>query len=172
MRQRGAALAVSLILLLVMTILGIAAMNGARLEISMAGIMQQEEVALRRAERSLAFAETAIETIATTDGQFEFGSSNDGYYLPGDELNVSFIDWSSIDSEGGPVFTANGTDDDDEWVVEYLGAKVIPGNSQGENPDALVAGGFAYTYRITTRSAIGSKGVRIVESIYTTVEAP
>jgi len=51
--QKGAALAVSLILLLVMTIIGIAAMDGARLEISMAGLMRQAEVALRRAERTM-----------------------------------------------------------------------------------------------------------------------
>ncbi|MBK6509872.1 MAG: hypothetical protein IPG06_10725 [Haliea sp.] len=42
MTERGAALVVSLILLLIMTVIGVAAMNGARLEVSMAGMMQRE----------------------------------------------------------------------------------------------------------------------------------
>ncbi len=170
--QKGAALAVSLILLLVMTIIGIAAMDGARLEISMAGLMQQDEVALRRAERTLVVAEAAVETIVATPGKFEFGATGDAFYLLVDDLDVSGVDWSSIDSAAGPVSSDNGKDDDDALVVEYLGAKVITGESEVEATDTPVAGSLAHAYRITTRSAAGGKSVRMVESIYTTFKDP
>ena len=171
--QRGAALAVSLILLLVMTLIGIAAMDGARLEISMAGLMQQDEVALRRAERTLVMAEADIESKVATAGQFEFGTAGDGFYV-GTSMPIvpEGVDWSSIDSEVGPENSDNGKDDDDASVVEYLGAKIIPGEGEGEETDTPVAGSLAHAYRITTRSASGGKSVRMVESIYTTFEAP
>ena len=170
--QGGAALAVSLILLLVMTLIGIAAMDGARLEISMAGLMQQDEVALRRAERTLVTAENRVENIADTAGQFEFGTANDAFYLPVNDLDASEIDWSGFTSAVGPINSDNSKDDDDAYVVEYLGAKIIPGEAEGEETDTPIAGSLAHAYRITTRSASGGKSVRMVESIYTTFEAP
>lgn len=170
--QEGVAMAVCLILLLVMTVIGIASMSGASLEIKMAGLMQQEEIALRRAERTLVAAEDAIETIAATTGRFEFGASGDGYYLPEDELDARVADWSHFSHLAGPVSTDDDRDNDDAYVVEYLGPMVIPGETIKEETDAPVAGALAYVYRTTIRSASTEKSVRIIESLYTTADAP
>jgi type IV pilus assembly protein PilX len=165
-------LVISLILLLVMSVVGISSMNGARLEIVMAGIMQQEEIALRRAERSLAFAETHVENIVSTAGQFQFSTDNDAYYSATDDLDPSVVDWSGLHFSAGPEFTDNDLDDDDAMVVQYIGVRAVTGESEGEVVDTPIAGSTAHVYRITARSATGARAVRIVQSVYTTMAAP
>lgn len=171
-KQNGAVLAICLILLLVMTVIGVSAMNNARLEISMAGLMQKEEVALRRAERTLMVAEESIEAKVALAGQFEFSTPGDAYYITSDDLNARKADWSSITYEEGVDFTADGIDNDDTYVIEYLGWTAVADGGQGIANDATVAGDQVHAYRITARSASGAKSVRIIESIYTTFGAP
>ena len=172
-QQSGAALVISLILLLVMTMVGVSAMNGARLEINMASLMQQEEAALRRAERTLDFGEDHVEAIVTTAGQFQFGSDNDGYYLITDAVDASVADWSKLNPIAGPESDGDlSSDNDDSLVVEYLGLRAVSGESEKDQGGAPIAGGYAHVYRITARSATGAKAVRIVQSMYTTMQAP
>lgn len=171
-QQQGAVLAICLILLLVMTVIGVSAMNGARLEISMATLMQKEEVALRRAERTLVEAEEDIASMVATAGQFEFSTPGDAYYITSDGLNARKVDWSTIDHEKGEVYTADGIDNDDSYVIEYLGWTVVAGGDQGVANEQTVAGDRVHAYRITARSASGAKSVRIIESMFTTFGAP
>ncbi|MFT6276425.1 MAG: Tfp pilus assembly protein PilX [Halioglobus sp.] len=155
-----------------MTVIGVSAMNSARLEISMAALMQKEEVALRRAERTLMVAEESIEAEVALARQFEFSTPGDAYYITSDDLNARKADWSSITHEEGVDFTADGIDNDDIYVIEYLGWTAITSGGQGIANDAAVAGDLVHAYRITARSASGAKSVRIIESIYTTFGAP
>lgn len=173
-KQNGAVLAICLILLLVMTVIGVSAMNSARLEISMASLMQKEELALRRAERTLMQAEEAIELEVAKPGRFEFSTPGDAYYFTGDalRLNARKVDWSDISFKKGEGHTADGIDNDDIYVIEYLGWTAIAGGGQGIANDTAVAGDRVHAYRITARSASGAKSVRIIESIYTTFGAP
>jgi type IV pilus assembly protein PilX len=171
-RQQGAALVISLILLLVMSLIGVASMNGAKLEITMAALMQQQEIALRRAERTLSFAEAHVESIVTTPGQFQFSTDNDAYYVVADNLDASVVDWSGLHATAGPEFTDNSIDDDDAILVEYYGTRAVSGESESETVDTPIAGSMAHVYRITSRSATGGKAVRMVQSMYTTMEAP
>jgi len=173
-QQTGVVLAICLILLLVMTVIGVSAMNGARLEISMASLMQKEEVALRRAERTLMEAEEDIEKEVAEAGLFEFSTPGDAYYVTGTgtDFNARILDWTSIAHEKGEVYTADGRDNDDAYVIEYLGWTAIAGGAQGMANDPTVAGDRVHAYRITARSASGAKSVRIIESTYTTFGAP
>lgn len=171
-QQKGVVLAICLILLLVMTVIGVSAMNSARLEISMAGLMQKEEVALRSAERTLREAEQDVTLKVATAGQFEFSTPGDSYYITGDKLNARITDWSSIEHQTARVHTADGIDNDDAYVIEYLGWTVVAGGAQGIQNDATIAGDRVHAYRITARSASGAKSVRIIESMYTTFGAP
>ena len=167
-RQQGAALVVSLILLLLMTLVGVAAMSSARLEVSMAGVMQDEEDALRRSERALQVAENHMATIANTAGQFNFATGSDAYYLPADNIVASATDWASLVSGN-----LTGMATSDAFVVEYLGKYTIKGNTLNDDGSyETTAGSDAYTSRITVRSATGGKAVRIIESIYTTSKVP
>lgn len=180
--QRGAALVVSLILLLVMTIVGVAAMNGARMEISMAGLVQDEERALRDSEWALIAAEDLVEVLVADAGPYDFTTADDGYYLAGVDGNpdASEIDWVEegyhfIVHDGSDVGSGDddeGIDDDQTSIIEYMGGQTIPGEVQLDNPDGFIAGDTAYIYRVTTRSATGGKAVRIIESIYSTIQQP
>jgi type IV pilus assembly protein PilX len=167
-RQQGAALVVSLILLLIMTLVGVAAMSSARLEVSMAGVMQDEEDALRRSERALQFAENNVLTLANAAGPFNFATGSDAYYLPADNINAAATDWTSLVSGNLTGMATN-----DAFVVEYLGQYKIKGNALNDDGSyEVTAGSDAYATRITVRSTTGGKGVRIVESIYTTRQVP
>lgn len=175
-RQRGVAMAVSLIMLLVMTIVGVAAMNGARLEINMAGLIQDEQVALRRSEQALADAEQLVEDKVDAADPFLERTDDKGFYGVNDRLNdevqsdapdrVDNRDWSKVDSIAGARNTDDKTDNDDQIIIQYLGEHALPSTSIDESGDAPPPEETFHAYRITTRSATGAKSVRVIEAIY------
>jgi type IV pilus assembly protein PilX len=181
-KQRGAALVVSLILLLVMTIMGVAAMNGARMEISMAGLVQEQELALRDSEWAHVAAELLIEDLVIVAGPHDFSASGDGYYWTGDVVtpDASDTDWVGkgydfIVHEGSDVGADDGDegiDDDQTSIIEYVGVYALNDGGQQEGGDGPIAGDQAFIYRVTTRSATGGKAVRIIETIYSTINQP
>jgi type IV pilus assembly protein PilX len=165
--ERGAALIVSLILLLIMTIIGISAMNGARLEVSMAGMMQREEVAFRGAERALTTAERYTENMVGA-----FDEMAKGHYIAEDELDVSDTVWSAPDivslvKSDVPELSAH-----DAFIVEYQGVMTVPGSALNDGGDAPIPGDKVIVYRIATRSDTDGRAVRIIESIYTKLYNP
>ena len=170
--QKGAALILSLVILLAMTLIGVSSMDSAVLELKMAGTMQQQIVAMNRAEATLMAAEAQIDAM-TTDGTTQnFEATDDGFYPSTNALNLEQVNWDAISSETGPVTSANSVDDDDAYVIEYLGVKPIPGETVKMDPNGGITGGAVHTFRNTTRSASGRDVVRIVQSIYVTLEAP
>ena len=96
----------------------------------------------------------------------------DGLYPADNALNLEQTDWSSISAEDGPVTSDNHVDDNDLYVIEYLGLKPVPGETVVLDPDGGIAGGAVHTFRSTTRSASGRNVVRIVQSIYVTFSSP
>jgi type IV pilus assembly protein PilX len=68
--QNGAVLIVALIMLLVLTILGVAALQGSNMEERMAGNMHDRNLAFQAAETGLLDAENFIENLVTT-GNFD-----------------------------------------------------------------------------------------------------
>lgn len=158
--ETGAALAVSLILLLIMTVVGVAAMNGARLEVSVAGLRQDEEVALRGAERT-------VETVEAFIGQNRYNlydASVAGFYLPETHVDASVTDWTAIDkidADSNPGF-----DEHETLLLEYLGVMTLHGDSENVGGDQALAGSKVKAYRVTGRSDTDGKAVRIVETIY------
>jgi type IV pilus assembly protein PilX len=171
-RQKGAALIISLVILLAMTLIGVSSMDSAVLELKMAGTMQQQIVAMNRAEATLMAAEARIDLMTSDGATQNFEATDDGFYPSTNTLNLEQVNWSSISSEEGPVTSANSVDDDDAYVIEYLGVKPIPGETVKMDPNGGITGGAVHTFRNTTRSASGRDVVRIVQSIYVTLEAP
>lgn len=165
-RQRGAALAVSLILLLVMTLIGVATMNRARLELAMSGLMQQEEEALRRAERGLLQAEAFIEQLAANAGPHGFNGT--GEYSVSDELDARHESWDFSHK------TITGDDDEtgDAYVIQYMGPMVVPGETMAEETGAVIPGGLIFVTRTFVRAESRGKSTRIVESLYSTIAVP
>tara|TARA_R110002049_G_scaffold85550_15_gene217500 strand:- start:911 stop:1369 length:459 start_codon:yes stop_codon:yes gene_type:complete len=150
-----------------MTIIGISAMNSARLEVSMAGMMQREELALRAAERTLTSAQRYIDSQPVP-----LDDTVDGHYPSGheDDLDTSNTDWSDIVSVNKAGITElSGLSDKDALIVEDLGEMRLDGHGPLNElmVNEEVHGSSYNAYRITTRSETEGKAVRIVESDYT-----
>ena len=170
--QGGAVLLLSLIVLVALMMLSVGSMDTAIMEIQMAGTLQQQMVAMNRAETALRSAETRIDTITSDGTVWNFEATTDGLYPADNALNLEQTDWSSISAEDGPVTSDNHVDDNDLYVIEYLGVKPVPGETVVLDPDGGIAGGAVHTFRSTTRIASGRNVVRIVQSIYVTFSSP
>ena len=167
-RQKGVSILVALVMLLVLTLIGVSSMNSSIVELKMANSMQQQGIALNRAEELLRVGETNIDTIITDPTAYDFAVAGDGYYIVADNIDVRDIDWPTQ----GLVAIKPDANVDDTYVVEYLGAKPIPGESVKIATDGRIIGGAVHTFRITTRSVAGRGAVRLVQSIYVSEDAP
>ncbi|RLA09513.1 MAG: hypothetical protein DRQ59_13085 [Gammaproteobacteria bacterium] len=166
--QRGVSILVALVMLLVLTLIGVSSMNSSIVELKMASSMQQQGIALNRAEELLRVGETNIDTIITNPAAYDFAAAGDGYYVAADNINVRNVDWPTQ----GLVSIKPDANVDDTYVVEYLGAKPIPGESVKIATDGRIVGGAVHTFLLTTRSVAGKGAVRLVQSIYVSEDAP
>jgi len=165
--QSGISILIALVMLLVLTLIGVSSMNTAIVELKMAGSMQQQGIALNRAEELLRVGEQGVEAIIADPAAFDFAAPGDGFYVNADAIDVHKIDWAA---QG--LSTIQGANTNDVYVTEYLGAKPIPGESVKVAADGRIIGGAVHTFRITTRSATGKSAVRLVQSIYVSDDPP
>jgi type IV pilus assembly protein PilX len=165
--QSGVSILVALVMLLVLTLIGVSSMNSALVELKMAGSMQQQGIALNRADELLRVGEQNIDGILNDPAAFDFAADGDGYYVNADNIDVNNIDWA-----GQGLSTIQGATANDIYVTEYLGAKPIPGESVKVGTDGRIIGGAVHTFRITTRSTTGKNAVRLVQSIYVSTAPP
>jgi len=167
-RQKGISILVTMVMLLVMTLMGVSSMKTAIVELKMAGSMQQEGLALNRAEEALRVGETDVDAIIANPTAFDFAAVGDSYYVNADAVDVHQIDWAAQ----GITAQQAGANAGDVYVTEYLGAKAIPGESTKISTDGRIIGGAVHTFRITTRSATGRNAVRLIQGIYVSDNAP
>jgi type IV pilus assembly protein PilX len=165
--QHGVSLVVALVMLLVLTLIGVSSMNTAIVELKMAGSMQQQGLALNRADELLRVGEEDVVTIVNTPAAFDFAAAGDGYYVAADNIDVNNIDWS-----GQGLNTIQGATANDVYISEYLGAKTIPGESVKIGTDGRIIGGAVHTFRITSRSTTGKSALRLVQSVYVSLSPP
>jgi Tfp pilus assembly protein PilX len=154
-------------MLVVLTLIGVSSMNTAIVELKMAGSAQQQSIALNRADELLRVGEEDVLAIVTEPAAFDFAATGDGYYLKEDDINVYNIDWV-----GQGLISIEGATSDDVYVVEYMGAEPIPGESQKVGTDGRIIGGAVHTNRITSRSVASKNALRLVQSIYVTASPP
>ncbi len=166
-RQAGISIMVAMVMLLVLTLLGVSSMNTAITELKMAGSMQQQGVAINRADELLRVGEQAVDAIIANPPAFDFAAGGDGYYVTADAIDVHDIDWAAQGLTATP-----GANGGDFFVTEYLGAKPIPGESIKVANDGRIVGGAVHTFRITTRSATGKNALRLAQSIYVSTDPP
>jgi Tfp pilus assembly protein PilX len=133
----------------------------------MAGSMQQQGMALNRADELLRVGEEDVVTIVNAPAAFDFGVAGDGYYVTADNVNVNNIDWT-----GQGLNSTQGATANDVYITEYLGAKAIPGESVKVGTDGRIIGGAVHTFRITSRSTTGKSALRLVQSIYVSSAPP
>ncbi|MCO6413926.1 MAG: hypothetical protein J5I92_14390 [Thiogranum sp.] len=157
-QQHGAALVVSLMMLLVMTLIGITAMNTTVLEEKMAGNSRQRQLAFQSAEAALRSAEDWLFTNVTNVAAFETtfnGTPAELYWerkpRPGSTLRPITIDvydhsaWAVGNSQEPATSVTSATDQQDpRYVIEYLGRSGEPPLDVND-PDPR-----PYAFRITS----------------------
>ncbi len=162
-KQKGLALFVSLIMLLVMTLIIVIGARSSTLELSMGNNSQHTAEALMRAEDSVVAAEGLIERNFVGGPKANFRSSqSDGMYVAG-EINVNSVDWKSY-----PAVRTGSGQDLREYIIEYMGPARTAGGSLSVGAGA--ASDIRYVFRVSGRGASSRGGARVVQTIYTTAE--
>ena len=161
-RQCGAVLVVSLVMLLLVTLIGVASMQTSNMEVVMATNTQARTTALSDAENALVDGETDITTNYAGVPLFDWSAdTSDGLYTVGDLADsvVKVVNWDS--ATGNQPAPSGG-----RYTTEYLGPYTTSGASL-----TMGAGGAVdkrYLYRVTGRGVFGDGGTRFVQSIFAT----
>ena len=195
-RQRGVALVVGLIFLLITSLMAITAMSGVIMQERMAGNLRNASIAEAGADSALRAGENWLRTFLSRgeqllgdcqarDGVFrrdQTVANNACVKIPSVESIRSAKTWS--DSPGAGVHSYPATLIGDElsspdgagmakrpqFVIENLGPLRPPGSGLGGEWDApgnYADGGTAMVYRITGRSTGSSENVlRVAESFF------
>ncbi|MDX9741030.1 MAG: PilX N-terminal domain-containing pilus assembly protein [Gammaproteobacteria bacterium] len=144
--QRGSALIVSLIILIVMTLLGLTAMGGSGLQEKMAGNNRDLTLAFQAAEAALRDGESYYENTVVSLGA-AFSGANPGLYAEGSNPDIyTDATWANARSYSGSV---DGVSQQPRYIIELIG-------EIGEQSDDLNIQGYGES------SGIGSMtGVRV-----------
>ncbi len=162
-RAAGAALAIALVFLLVLTIVGVTAMRTTIMEERMAGNLRDYNLAFQAAEQALRAGEQWVESLGTLSG---FDTTGPDYATGNAPDPFSAAAWSACTSVPGPSYlSANPC-----YFVEHVGtiSSATPGadiNIVGYGEQA--GGGVVEGFRIVAR-AVGSTSAAevILESRY------
>ncbi|WP_371375190.1 PilX N-terminal domain-containing pilus assembly protein [Thalassotalea aquiviva] len=164
--QQGAVLAISLIVLVLITLIGISSFRTSVTQTLMSTNSQLAIITFNDAETAIIQAEEAIDTKVNEPGLFDLNTENDGYYDLNDVVDVYNIDW---DDDTKVETTAEG----DKYIVHYRGKQEIPGENEVQTNDHLVTtGSHVYSFVITARSTSLKGTQRVVQSVYITNEMP
>lgn len=164
-REAGAALIVSLIVLLILTILGVAASRMSQLEERMTGNTQDANVALQAAEAALRTGELFL-----MQPDLPYFVGDDGLYEPAPATGPPLwetVDWNAAlavrSYDGFATAAGSLSNADARYFIEELPNAVSPGESLA----ADAAADEAKYYRITARGVgIGGKAVVTLQSTF------
>ncbi len=156
-RQHGAALIVSLVMMVVLTLIGVVAMNSSNIELVMASNTQLQARALANAESTLTTAEAAAEQLAIQTSYTEAGYYNISAQGSNTAQDPTTMNWDGSDS-------AEGSTPQNRFMVEFTGNHPLPGGSIGigknNQPFSSVN-----LFRVTARAEDAKGAVRMVQSI-------
>jgi len=165
--QRGVALITSLILLVVMTLLGLAVIRSITQEERMAGQNYSRSLAFQATESALRTVEELIETkkptpVAGAGCALVNGLMSCSAPLATDTPrwnDTAFASWEALPAVGSGTLAVTP-----QYFVEYLG------NTYACNPGNAAALDLCKRYRITARSSDGTGGKTMVmlQSVYAT----
>jgi type IV pilus assembly protein PilX len=151
--QSGAALVVSLLILLVMTLIGISSMQTTTMQEKMSSNLREHEQAFEAAESALRAAEQYIENNVSLTATFDSNGSDGLYDTDGVQDRWRNLLWDGSDSREDT--SHNGTYDaaaNPRYIIEYYGSaqtEVDKYNLSGYGSGA--GGGDLELFRITAR---------------------
>lgn len=161
--QDGAALVVSLIMLLLMTLMIVATSRSSILELLMATNAQNANEALQRAEDSTLRGEQRILRDFGGIPAVDFSAvASDGLYLDTD-LVVNEVDWTAL------TFESEGVDADQrDYIIQYIGPATVVGGSLAVGAGS--ASSIRYLYRVSGHGSSSRSSARVVQTIFSTME--
>ena len=170
--QRGATLAVVLILLLIMMLLGLASLRGTLMEERMTSNQADRSLSFQAAEAALRAGELAAADNPALPGNGAVGSGcTDGLCAKPDPTVVTPV-WEDDDVwADAPEITVSmgGQTAQPKYIVELLADDVPPSGScttSGDvSPDAACSGSER-RYRITARSEAEGRAQVMLQSVY------
>ncbi len=176
-RQRGVALAVALILLVVITLVGLAAVSGTILQQKMSANFYDRSLAFQADEAAMRQAALAIQaaTGAAPAGFYDCssGSTNLCQANPFNDANVPSSNIKTVAS--GDFNAGNMAASKPQYIVQYMGRFAVPvpnvrviSSCSGYGPCAPAQ--MADFYRITARSGdpavIGGRASVVMQSVF------
>ncbi len=160
-RQQGMALIMALVILLILTILGITAMNTSTLQLLMTGNSQYQTVALNTAEDVIREAEKKVDQIVATKTLPASGYYDLSAGTP--EVDLKNFQWAN-----NQVIVQNNA----KYIIEYAGDTVLDSASLAWRQNAGIQGDTVSVFRLTARAPAARGAMRFVQSIYVTVDSP
>lgn len=151
--QQGVVLVVALILVLLLSIVGVAAIRGSGLQEAMASNMRDRSIAFASAEAGLRVAEGTDLGGLTLDKSFD--GSDVGYYTSLDSWDLperwSSESWQTRSVLIGTPLVSNATEQA-RYVIEYIPTEIHPGETGGaKDEEATRSLEDLDVYRITSR---------------------
>ncbi|WP_199100418.1 PilX N-terminal domain-containing pilus assembly protein [Dyella sp. ASV21] len=176
--QRGVALVVALLLLLVITLVGLAAVHGTLMQQKMSANLYDRQVAFQNAEAAMRVAQ---QLIASNPGDIARNCQAGGVVCPANPFNDPNLPSNKIISvnaaSGNGAFAAgNVATGQPQYVIENMGLWQDPNSSTGSGQSAgshnYGAQGLSTTvnyYRVTARSGnpkdVGGRAVVTLQAM-------
>lgn len=173
LRQSGASLIVSLVVLGVLMLMGVAAMVISNTQYRLAGNLQFQNTALNNAEVALAAAEQWLATATNfTAAGFDTYDITTPMLYPGTYLATNGIDPLTMAWTDGNSANADGAGNQ-RYLVELLAkSRKLTGSGVGVGGRRSTSCNEVNVYRITTRGASGRGATRFVQAIFTVLSCP
>jgi type IV pilus assembly protein PilX len=176
--QRGVALVVALVLLVVITLVGLAAVRGTIMQQKMASNLFDRQLAFQGAEAAM---RAAALRIAGNPGDIARNCQAGGVVCPGNPFDDSTLPASKIitvttGTTAGQYTASTMATSQPQYVIENMGNWYDPSSSTGYNQSAnsqnYGAQGLSTTsvyYRVTARSGdpatVGDRAVVVLQSV-------
>ena len=168
--ESGAVLILSLLLLMVLTLLGVAALTNSRIELQLAANDRAHKQALAAADVALAIGETVIESWRDPAELDEDASLEDGRYGVGQQPEWGYLKWdAACDGPPGTCFggseTVSASDLPAGMVYVLSGPQTLTPRYVIERlptvPDSYVSGVQYHGPRETTYFRVSARGAGI-----------
>ncbi|WP_444920980.1 PilX N-terminal domain-containing pilus assembly protein [Microbulbifer sp. CnH-101-G] len=165
-QQKGATLLVGLIILLLMTFIGLAAMRGSGMQELMAGNMRDRQLAFQAAEAALRVAEQKV-MMETAKAYTDIFNGNTDGYAERMEGSSSTGFWSSFnwsDSIAKTELELEGVASQPVYIVERVELEVRNNGFSGGAIDKVgsESGDPEKFYRITSRGVGGTESAVVI----------
>lgn len=159
-RQSGAALLITLILLLVLTLLGVSSMQSTTMQERMSGNTRDREVAFQAAEAALRAAESWLEAQAVPPqsgtAAYVYGEAD-----PDQDPQWEQVDWSDDSAVG--TLAIDGTYDEARYIIEEMDA--LQSSSGVTQPGTVQQS--KHMYRVTARgTGLSPDALVMLQSTY------